>query len=50
VLIEERAIALLYDHGKQEYYAASFWRDGRILHSIHASSFDRVLDFEKQNF
>jgi hypothetical protein len=50
MLIEQRAVALFFDHRNREYYAASFWRDGAILHSIHSRSFVHVLDFEKQNF
>jgi hypothetical protein len=50
VLIKQHAIALLYDSNNREYYAASFWRDGRILYSIHSSSFIHVIDLEKHYF
>jgi hypothetical protein len=50
VCIKQRAVALFFDQGNKQYYAAVFWRDGRILHSIHSSSFTHVMDFEKHYF
>ncbi len=50
VVIERRALALFFDAANKEYYAASFWTEGRTLRSIHSSSFFHVMEFEKQNF
>ena len=50
LLIEQRALALFFDAGNKEYYAAAIWTEGRVLRSIHSSSFVHVMEFEKQNF
>lgn len=50
VLIEQRAIALFYDAGNDEYYVVLFWRDGKTLRRISSRSYTHVKDFEKQNF
>ena len=50
VLIEQRAVAMFYHEGNNEYYVASFWRDGQWLHSISSRSYAHVKDFEKHNF
>lgn len=50
VLIEQRMIALFFDHSTNEYYAAVVWVDGRFMYSIHSTSFKHVMEYEKQNF
>jgi hypothetical protein len=50
VLIEQRAVALFYHAGNEEYYVVLFWRDGTTLRSISSRSYTHVKDFEKQNF
>ncbi len=50
VLIEQRAIALFYHQGNDEYYVVVFWREGRTLHRISSRSYTHVMHFEKRNF
>ncbi len=50
VLIEQRAVAVFYHQGNDEYYVVAFWREGRVLHRISSRSYTHVMDFEKQNF
>lgn len=50
VLIEQRAVALFYHQGNDEYYIVSFWRDGRTLRNISSRSYTHVKDFEKRSF
>jgi len=50
VLIEHRAVYLIYHPGNDEYYVEIMWRDGRTLHFIHSRSFAHVMEFEKQFF
>lgn len=50
VLIEQRAVALFYREGNDEYYVVLFWRDGKTLRSISSRSYTHVKDFEKKNF
>jgi len=50
VLIEQRAVALYYHSGTNEYYVVCFWKDGKLLRSISSRSYTHVKDFEKQNF
>lgn len=49
-LIEQRAVALFYHAGNDEYYVVLFWRDGKTLRRISSRSYTHVKDFEKQNF
>lgn len=50
VLIEQRALALFYHEGNDEYYVVLFLRDGKTLRRISSRSYTHVKDFEKQNF
>jgi hypothetical protein len=50
VLIEQRAVALFYHQGNDEYYVVCFWRDGHTLRSISSRSYTHVREFEKRNF
>lgn len=50
VLIEQRAVALFYHEGNNEYYVKLFWRDGKTLRKISSRSYTHVKDFEMQNF
>jgi hypothetical protein len=50
VLIEQRAVALFYHEGNNEYYVKAFWTEGKTLRVISSRSIVHVMDFEKQNF
>ena len=50
VLIEQRAVYLLYHPVNDEYYVGIIWREGKILYSIHSRSYTHVKEFEKYNF
>jgi hypothetical protein len=50
VLIEQRMVALFFDERTNQYYAAAVWIEGRVMHSIHSTSFKHVMELEKQNF
>ena len=50
VLIEQRAVYLLYHAGNDEYYVEIMWREGDTLHWIHSRSYTHVKEFEKYNF
>lgn len=50
VLIEQRAVYLLYHQGNDEYYVEIMWREGKTLHFIHSRSYTHVKEFEKQYF
>jgi hypothetical protein len=49
MLIEQRAVYLIYHQGNDEYYVEIMWRDGKTLHFIHSRSYTHVIDFEKQS-
>jgi hypothetical protein len=46
--IGQRAVAVFFDTGTNQYYAGIFWTDGRFLHFISSSSYFHVIEFEKQ--
>jgi len=50
VLIEQRAVAVFYHEGNDEYSVVNFWREGRALHQIRSRSYMHVIAFEKQHF
>jgi len=50
VLIEQRALALFYHQGNDEYYVVLFWRDGRMLNRISSRSYMHVMEFARQTF
>lgn len=49
VLIQQRALALFYDAENKEYYTAAIWIEGKMIRSIHSTSFVHVMNFEEQN-
>jgi hypothetical protein len=50
VLIEQRAVYLIYHRGNDEYYVEVMWREGKTLQRIHSRSYTHVMEFEKRNF
>ena len=50
VLIEQRAVYLVYHAGNDEYYIQIMWRHRDTLHCIHSRSYTHVKEFEKQYF
>lgn len=48
-IIGRRAVAIFFEPEVNRYYAAVFWSDGRILHSIYSSSMLHTLEFEKHD-
>lgn len=50
VLIEQHAVALFYDEGRDEFYVVSFWREGQALHGISSRSYSHVKELERQYF
>jgi hypothetical protein len=50
VLIEQRAVYVLYHQGNDEYYVEIMWREKDTLHFIHSRSYMHVMEFEKYDF
>ena len=50
VLIKQRALALFYHQGNDEYYIVSFWTEGKTFRRISSRSYAHVKDYEKHNF
>lgn len=50
VLIEQRAVAVFYNEGNDEYYVVALWREGRMFRRISSSSYTHVMEFEKHDF
>jgi hypothetical protein len=50
VLIEQRAVYVLYHPGNDEYYVEIMWREKDTLHFIHSRSYMHLKEFEKYDF
>ena len=50
VLIKQRALALFYHQGNDEYYIVSFWTERKTFRRISSRSYAHVKDYETHNF